>query len=195
MIEVIVPNNRLETVSALSTIVSATTERDFLAQRKEPVVLIPALKDSGSGSLTESSEVSPFDATPGAGFHTLHGAKSPVGRILETFKDAVVAPLVKSSRNTFAHMITVGRASNNDIVISVSTISKLHGYFMSLPGGGMRFYDAGSTNGTWVSGQQVPARTAVKLEDGAEIALGPDVKLLYRTPSGLFETLRLMARR
>jgi hypothetical protein len=193
MIEVLVPNNKLETVSALATIVSATTERDFLAQRKDPVVLIPQIRDSGSGSLDESAEVSPFDPTPGPGFYTLAGAKSPVTRILESFRDAVVAPLQKSDRNTFAHMITVGRASNNDIVVAVSTISKLHGYFMRQPDGNMRFYDAGSTNGTWVSGQKVAPRTAVALEDGAEIALGPDVKLLYRTPSGLFETLRLVS--
>src|SRR5579883_107672 len=68
---------------------------------------------------------------------------------------AEVVFLEKTDRNPFAHMITVGRAMNNDVVLADSTVSKVHAYFTRTPGGWM-LTDQHSTNGTYVEGKQLP---------------------------------------
>ena len=73
--------------------------------------------------------------------------------------------------DTFPKMITVGRTANNDLVVPDVSISKFHAFFRDLgEGRGPRFdlTDAGSKNGTWVSGTPVPPRgepIPVKLAD------------------------------
>jgi FHA domain-containing protein len=73
--------------------------------------------------------------------------------------------------DTFPNMITVGRTANNDLVVPDVSISKFHAFFRDLGeqrGPRYDLTDAGSKNGTWVSGVQVPPRGAaapVKLGD------------------------------
>jgi hypothetical protein len=115
----------------------------------------------------------------------LHGVRPPSASI-EAFKEAVIIPLVKGDRNAFPEMITVGRTSNNDIVIESTMVSRFLGYFTQTRGG-LRFYDSGSaTNGTWVQGVRMEPRSWVDLEDGVELNFGADVKALFLRASGLY---------
>ena len=82
----------------------------------------------------------------------------------------MVLPLRKVI-DTFPNMITLGRTANNDLVVPDVSISKFHAFFRDLgETRGPRFdlTDAGSKNGTWVSGVPVSPRgeaVAVKLGD------------------------------
>jgi hypothetical protein len=61
---------------------------------------------------------------------------------------------IRKMTAVFPDMITVGRTGRNDIVLEQHQISGFHACFRaSESGGGLVLADAGSRNGTWVSGQ------------------------------------------
>jgi hypothetical protein len=72
--------------------------------------------------------------------------------------------LRKQSANAFGMMITVGRTSNNDVVLPYEAISKFHAYFSQLPDGSWNLTDAKSMNGTYVSGKKLGPDTKEKLD-------------------------------
>jgi hypothetical protein len=74
-------------------------------------------------------------------------------------------PLVKAGSNPWSDRVTVGRATNNDIVLWHSSISKLHGWFQRGSDGVLKLYDARSKNGTRIGSALVPA-------DGVEVTSG-----------------------
>jgi pSer/pThr/pTyr-binding forkhead associated (FHA) protein len=82
-----------------------------------------------------------------------------------------IALPVRKSIETFPNMITVGRTANNDLVVPDVSISKFHAFFRDLGDSrGPRFdlTDAGSKNGTWVSGAPLAPRgeaAPVRLRD------------------------------
>ncbi len=102
---------------------------------------------------------------------------------------ASVELLIKSPRNPFAGMITVGRAPNNDVCFPVSSVSKLHAYFQQE---GDRWFlrDGSSSNGTFLNGQKLKPNMAVPIDDGAHIAFGPDMECLFKLPRGLYQYLK-----
>jgi hypothetical protein len=64
---------------------------------------------------------------------------------------------VKKVQPIFPNMVTVGRNTNNDIVLADASISKLHAFFE--PGEAPNSFvlkDAASTNGTFVDERRVP---------------------------------------
>jgi hypothetical protein len=72
--------------------------------------------------------------------------------------------LRKQSANAFGMMITVGRTSNNDVVLPYEAISKFHAYFTQLPDGSWSLTDAKSMNGTFVSRKRLEPDTKEKLD-------------------------------
>jgi hypothetical protein len=108
----------------------------------------------------------------------------------ETFGAAAVIFLAKTDRNPFASMITVGRATNNDVCLPLQTVSKLHAYFTKLPTG-WRIYDQRATNGTLVDEVRLAPGDSLPVTDGTRIALGPDAKARFYAPEGLFGFLKM----
>lgn len=100
-----------------------------------------------------------------------------------------VERLVKTDRNPFAGMITIGRAPNNDVCLPAVSVSKLHAYVLEEKGAWF-LRDSGSANGTFVNGVRVEQGTAARLNDGAHIAFGNDAEVLFKTPAGLYQMLR-----
>jgi hypothetical protein len=85
----------------------------------------------------------------------------------------VFLPVKKSDRNQFP-FISVGRATNNDLVMIDTTISKFHA-FIREENGKLLLTDAGSHNGTSVDSIGVPARgagPAVELSKQSEVRFG-----------------------
>lgn len=85
--------------------------------------------------------------------------------------DSPVHVLEKSKRNPFSGMITVGRAPNNDLILTDSSISKFHAYFRATPKDGLSLYDVGSTNGTKVEDKPIKV-DGVPLATLARILIG-----------------------
>ncbi len=103
--------------------------------------------------------------------------------------DAEVLFVEKSGRNPFATMITLGRASNNDLIVPAQTVSKFHASFARGPGGWL-LTDQRSANGTWVDGRRVEAGATVALAEEAWLRFGRDVLARWLEPAALFRALR-----
>src|SRR5690242_5362660 len=66
---------------------------------------------------------------------------------------------------------TIGRDSDNDIVLDELTVSRCHALLFTRAGH-IAIMDLESANGTFVNGVQVPPDTPVRLADGDIIQLG-----------------------
>jgi len=115
--------------------------------------------------------------------------------ILKARDEARVLPIRKADRNSFAHMITVGRAANNDVVVEHTAVSKFHAYFQRGPAGELTIQDADSSNGTSVEGVQLEARSPVRVQSGTVVVLGGAVQLEVLEPEDLYERVRVTGER
>ena len=68
--------------------------------------------------------------------------------------------------------ISVGRTSNNDLVIDETSISKIHASLMADSEGTLSVADTGSTNGTFINGERISYGKACELTDGDRIKFG-----------------------
>lgn len=119
----------------------------------------PVLFIEEPGSASETTE-----------FMTLAGHQQP-GAVAAAKQGGRLVRVRKRGGNPFAMMITIGRALNNDIHIPGKDISKFHA-FLSRDGSNWKITDAGSTNGTFVAGEQLPLRTGTPVAVGVPIVLG-----------------------
>jgi hypothetical protein len=92
--------------------------------------------------------------------------------------------LMKRPGNALPNMIAVGRAPNNDIVIDLFSISKVHGYFLR-EGDAWSYTDHGSTNGTTWNSKPVKANEKCRLSDDDRIGFGEELVARFRTPRAL----------
>ncbi len=91
--------------------------------------------------------------------------------------------------------VTVGRAPENDVVLRVRTVSKVHANLVPLGRGSFAVTDVGSSNGTSVNGRRLPKGDTVPLADGDRISFGGEAELTYKTGPGLHAYLPLLAKR
>ena len=89
----------------------------------------------------------------------------------------------------FAHLISIGRSTSNDITLAVESVSKVHGYLV-MEDEDVRFTDHGSTNGSKINGQRLETNKKYLLEDGDVLQLGLEAALEFLTPSSLYRKLR-----
>ncbi|MDF1660501.1 MAG: FHA domain-containing protein [Planctomycetota bacterium] len=111
-----------------------------------------------------------------SGYFTMAGGGTKEASPVELFS-AMLYRLVKKTKGSFPHMITVGRANNNDVFIKDPLISKFHAYFMKR-GSDWYVADSGSTNGTFVDNKPLEATVPRKLEVDSIISFSED--LSYR---------------
>ena len=86
----------------------------------------------------------------------------------------VVYPLRRTHRSA-SHLITLGRAPDNDVVVPDVSISRFHAFVKQDANGRWLMQDAGSTNGTTVNGSSVPRQghgPAAELSPGDDVRLG-----------------------
>ena len=104
-----------------------------------------------------------------------------------------VLVLCKSERNSFANKILVGRTETNDVVIPHLAVSKHHAFFRrDQEAHRFTITDTGSTNGTKLNGQVIPAREPRYIGDGDLVAFG-DVTFTFYSPEGLYDLLRSLS--
>jgi hypothetical protein len=68
--------------------------------------------------------------------------------------------------------VTIGRATNNDIVLWHESVSKMHAFFHHDEDVGWVLEDAGSTNGTLADGVVLAAGEPVPIKSGSSIVFG-----------------------
>jgi pSer/pThr/pTyr-binding forkhead associated (FHA) protein len=104
--------------------------------------------------------------------------------------DPTVSYLEKTRDNAFVRRITLGRTSNNDVIIDSPSVSRFHAWFQQEEGGGgWNVVDAGSKNGTELNGKRLPAKRPQPLTNGAQVKVG-QIVLGYYTAKGLIALLK-----
>lgn len=91
--------------------------------------------------------------------------------------------------NAVAHGVTIGRTSNNDIVLFDPTVSRFHALLREdEKTHRWLLEDAESQNGTWVGELKLSPRSAVAVVDGAKLRFGA-VQVTFLLPAGLVRML------
>jgi FHA domain len=111
----------------------------------------------------------------------------PHGRVGLDELDLQIFPLTKKPGASFPDRITIGRTSNNDLVLVDSSISRLHAY-VRRAGTGWVVADAGSKNGSFLRGEPLGARREQPLPSRAILKLG-DVEMTFYTATDLYSAL------
>jgi hypothetical protein len=111
----------------------------------------------------------------------------PHGKILPDEGDVEVYPLVKKPGASFPDRITIGRTSNNDIVLADTSVSRLHAY-VRRDAAGWVVADAGSKNGSWLHGKPLDQRREVPLPSSAALKIG-EVDLTFFVAIDLYGAL------
>jgi len=109
--------------------------------------------------------------------------------------ETLVIEIRKRANSAPVNMICVGRATNNDIVLANSTVSKLHTYFVvSEQGGSYEIVDANSTNGTVVNNSRLVPYKNQPLANRDYIQFGPSIHMVYLTSQGFYDLLQQVQR-
>jgi len=193
------------TVEELSKIAAQGDEATFVSTFPEPALVV-ASSEFG----TESTVDTPAAGVPTEKFfgrtrtfdagayrvsslseaHEGDASSPPEPKMIELVAKSAVVFLKKTERSPFPNMVTLGRARNNDVVVPLRTISKVHATFTH-DSNGWRVTDERSANGTIVDDAPVQPGTSALLSDGSVIRLGPEVKAKFFTPAGIFGFLTL----
>jgi hypothetical protein len=173
-------------LATLLAIVQSIDQKTFVDRFPHPMLVVrKGGNDPGAAPFEKELDWKVTKASPFATATGLPRGPKPTVSSVE--------PLVKTNRNPFAGMITVGRAPNNDVCLPVGSVSKLHAYFQEQ---GKKWFvrDGTSANGTFVDGQKLVPEKAVELADGAHLAFGPDTECLFKLPAALYAFLKALPR-
>ena len=99
--------------------------------------------------------------------------ESPVGQRLEMMsnKDAVSYLMFNNKRIDLVAKITIGRSSDNDVVVDNKLASRYHAIIQKIKNAYF-IKDNDSTNGTFVNGAIIPKDKYVKLNKGDKVTIG-----------------------
>jgi hypothetical protein len=94
------------------------------------------------------------------------------GELIVLRDSNVVHRLKKKKPGPFADTVLIGRSSSNDVVIEHASVSKLHARAKLDADGSPSLSDAGSSNGTRVSGDELGAGEPRPLKVGDVVTFG-----------------------
>ncbi|MEL6195463.1 MAG: FHA domain-containing protein [Myxococcota bacterium] len=99
--------------------------------------------------------------------------------------------LVKREGSDGTSMITVGRASNMDIVLGSSSVSKLHAYFQRrLDGSGWTIADADSSNGTVLNQRRLESKRVEAIKSGDVLVFAKTFWAEFLEPADAYSRFR-----
>ncbi len=98
-----------------------------------------------------------------------------------SFNLEIVSPEGERTEIPLEQTITIGRQVGNDLVLEDQRISRQHAT-IRCDEGRCEIMDLGSSNGTYVEGEQIPTNVATPLDPGTEIHIGPYTLYLRATP-------------
>lgn len=160
-------------------LVTSLTKEEFLKAFPDPVLL------QNKGLLDESHQTAHF-TTLRFKSNDLSAKLSPELRERGKFR---VFKVKKANLNAFMDMITIGRASNNDISLPFSSISKFHAYF-KVDGDAYTLTDASSTNGTFLNNSQLEPDKPLKVNDGADVSVSPKTDFTFYRPGTFYDWVK-----
>lgn len=105
--------------------------------------------------------------------------------------DPMAVVIEKTKDNAFQRRITIGRTANNDIVLDDSSVSRFHAW-IELQNEEWVLVDAGSRNGSTVSGKKIVAKAPAPLSNGLVLRIGA-LQLTYYTAQGFLDMLHRRA--
>ena len=144
-----------------------TTRNDFVALH--PHVFLVSAPERGTAEFTPLTKPTEFRTVT-------HKQELPPlpqrGPELHLPETPLILPLRKQDGNPFPERISIGRATNCDVVIRDPSVSKLHGHFRDVGPESAFFTDAKSANGTRVDGVSIKPGEAVELHRNALLSFG-----------------------
>ncbi len=123
-------------------------------------------------------------------FRTLSGVGSPEARA----GIPVVLRVRKEKDNAFRRGVTLGRTSNNDIIIDDASVSRFHAWFQADEAGRWTVADASSKNGTRVSGTRLKPKRPAPLAPDVRLRFGK-VEVTFLAPEAFLKLLAARASR
>lgn len=90
--------------------------------------------------------------------------------------------------------LTIGRAPTCDLVVNDVRLSRVQATLERRPDCEWLLGDAGSTNGTRVNLERVPAHRGVPLRSGARIRLAEAIDLVFLSPASLWSVIARVRR-
>jgi hypothetical protein len=125
-------------------------------------------------------------------FKTMVGNVSS-GQSPASDKPPRVWAVVKSERNRFPHMITMGRADNNDIVLEPLSVSKFHAYFaLDAKKNEYSITDAESKFGTFVADKKLHPSSPHPLASGDVVQIGKEARLTFYRSEEFYEYVKIL---
>jgi hypothetical protein len=127
-----------------------------------------------------------------SGLHTPSVAAATMAEDRATAPGALalsVLPIRRKEGSAY-RLVSIGRTSNNDVVVADRSVSKFHAFFTNEERSTV--FDGGSANGTFVNGERVPKRgdgDPVMLRPGDTLKVGA-VEMTYLDAQGLVELAR-----
>jgi pSer/pThr/pTyr-binding forkhead associated (FHA) protein len=85
-------------------------------------------------------------------------------------------------------MVTIGRAATCDVILSLGTVSKIHGYFLQTEG---RWFlvDQRSMNKTYLNGAPVVAGERTPVVSGDRVKFGSEAEFVFEHADALLPRL------
>lgn len=162
------------------------------AKRYAGFYLLGRLPSGGPDEWSFATDIRAFDQVGRARTSSGGFAAASIMRFL--------AAIEKSDRNTWARRISVGRATNNDIIIRHESVSKLHAHFHfgtlkrpDLKGSDqLLLSDVGSSNGTFVNGYHLGEGSPATVQTGDRVDFG-DVSCEVNDAENIYRVLRTLA--
>ena len=159
-------------------------KRRFTAKFPHPFLLVD-LSQPKAGSGGFATFQGPGDSQKSTDFDA----------VIEGSARLLVMPVVKTGRNTFKDMVTVGRASNNDLVISNGSVSKFHAFFRKDPvAERFKVFDAGSSYGTRVNNETVPPNQGMQVASSDTVVFAKIVPATFFASADLHDYMQLLMR-
>ena len=96
----------------------------------------------------------------------------------------------KKDDEASANIITIGRASNSDVVLYNKAVSKSHACLYFPTEDGIPYLvDVGSVNATYLNDQQLIPCKMYQINDGDEISFGPKITVIYLSAASFYDFL------
>lgn len=162
------------------------TRDQFVARYDHPFLLrrSPSATTPQTGQIDESWAKQVSIATRVVDLRTLR----PGGTAPDRLRGARVMPLVKVEGNPFPDRISLGRASNCDVVIRDWSVSKLHAHVTVLSPDEADITDVKSSNGTRLNDMWLTPMAPERLGAGHTLMLG-SVVMQFLDPGRLYDVL------